>query len=144
MYDHILVPTDGSAEGTAAFDHAVDLAAAVGATVTVLYVADTNSDSVTLVGGEVVDALEEEGERIVAEAAARASDTAVEIATEVEQGDPAATIIEFAEREGQDLIVIGARGSRGVRDYLLGSTTERVTRGTTIPVLTITPEEDEH
>ena len=143
MYDRILVPTDGSAEATAAFDHAVDLAAAVGATVTALYVADTTSDSVTLVGGEVVDALEQEGERIVAACADRASETAVEVTTAVEQGDPAVTIIDYADREGHDLVVIGARGSRGIRDYLLGSTTERVARGTTIPVLTITPEEDD-
>ncbi|WP_255196238.1 universal stress protein [Halorarius litoreus] len=142
MYERILVPTDGSAEGTAAFDHAVDLAAAVGAAVTVLYVADTNSDSVTLVGGEVVDALEQEGERIVAESVERASDSGVAVTTAVEQGDPPATILDYADREGCDLIVIGARGSRGVRDYLLGSTTERVVRGTTTPVLTITPEEE--
>lgn len=139
MYERILVPTDGSDEGTAAVDHAVELAAAVDAAVTVLYVADTNSDSVTVVGGDVVDALEQEGERIVAESAARASETAVPVTTVVEQGDPAATILDYADREESDLIVIGARGSRGVRDYILGSTTERVVRGTTTPVLTITP-----
>ncbi|WP_255149866.1 universal stress protein [Halorarius halobius] len=142
MYDRILVPTDGSPEATAAFDHAVDLAAAVGATVTALYVADTGSDSVTVVGNEVVDALEQEGESVVADCADRAADTAVAVDTDVVQGDPAPTIVGYADRGGYDLVVVGARGSRGVRDYLVGSTTERVVRGTTIPVLTITPEDE--
>lgn len=66
---------------TAALEHALDIAAAHGSQLHVLDVADTNRDSVTRVDGEVVDALEREGEEIVAEAAERAERRGIDTVT---------------------------------------------------------------
>ena len=136
MYETILVPTDGSDQADAAIDHAVSLARAHDATVHLLYVADSNRDSVTTLGGEVVDALEQEGERIIGNATERL-DPAVDVVDAVETGDPVETILDYAEVVDADLIVMGTHGRRGLDRYLLGSTTERVVRLSSIPVLTI-------
>jgi nucleotide-binding universal stress UspA family protein len=53
------------------------------------------------------------------------------------QGSPAAAIIEFAYKNGFDLIVMGTHGSTGLRRMLLGSVTERVVRTASCPVLTV-------
>ncbi|WP_144922854.1 universal stress protein [Halorubrum salsamenti] len=140
MFDRILFPTDGSDGASAALDHVLDLAADYDATVHVLNVADTTHDSVTRIGGEVVDVLEREGEEVVEAAAERAADSGVEAVTEVLQGGVAETIVTYAEEYGIDLVVMPTRGRTGFDRLLLGSTTERVVRESTVPVLSVRPD----
>lgn len=96
MTTRILVPTDGSDSATAALEHALDVAADRDATVYVLNVADTNEPSLTRLGTDVVDTLEQEGQEIVSEAAELAADRDVTVSTHVVQGDPRDVIVEFA------------------------------------------------
>lgn len=53
-------------------------------------------------------------------------------------------IIEFAEQEGCDLVLLGTRGCTNVRDMLWGSTAERVVRDAPCSVLAIKPSGFEH
>jgi len=53
----------------------------------------------------------------------------------LESGDPHLRILEVAEREGYDLIIMGTRGE--TKTAKLGSTAERVVRNASCPVLTI-------
>ncbi|MEF8841618.1 MAG: universal stress protein [Haloarculaceae archaeon] len=142
MYEHLLFPTDGSDGATAVFEHALDIAAAHGSTIHVLHVADTSRDSVTRVGGEVVDALEREGEEIVAEAAERAERRGVDTVTEVLQGEPHSTIVDYAADREVDLVVMPTHGRGRLERLLLGSTTGRVLRRADVPVLTLRPDGD--
>jgi nucleotide-binding universal stress UspA family protein len=57
----------------------------------------------------------------------------------VEAGKPAARITHVAKDLGAELIVMSSHGRSGVRKMFFGSTTERVLRETTVPVL-VTPE----
>ncbi|MBB6645579.1 universal stress protein [Halobellus ruber] len=139
MYETILVPIDGSDQAQAALDHAVALAEEHSSTVNLLYVADTNRDSLTVQGGEVVDALEQEGNRIVSEAV-EGLDAGVDVVDTVLTGDPVETILDYADSVDADLVVMGTHGRRGLDRYLLGSTTERVVRLSSTPVLTIRSE----
>lgn len=142
MYERILVPTDGSDAATAALHHGIDLARAVGATVDVLYVADTSRDSVTVVGGETVDALESKGASIVEDAVELGRERGVGVDTEVLQGDPRETIVDYADQRGVDLVVLGAGDRHGLERYLLGSVTDRVVRTADVPVLTVRPADE--
>lgn len=56
------------------------------------------------------------------------------------EGPPLSLIIEEADRQGADLIVMGTHGRTGVPHMLLGSVTEGVVRNSTCPVLTIRPD----
>lgn len=142
MFDDILLPVDGSTGADAAIAHAADLAERFGATVRVLFVADTNRDSVTVMGTDVVDALEREGEDVVEGAAADVRERGVDCATDVVQGAPAPTIADYAESQGMDLVVMPTRGRTGLSRYLLGSVTEKVIRHSVVPVLTVRTHED--
>ena len=137
MYDRILFPTDGSEGSATAFEHALGLARVHDATVDVLYVADTSQDSVTVLGGEMLDLLAEEGERIVGEFEAHARDAGVEVRTAVLQGDPHATIVDYAESHRVDVVVMPTHGRSGLSRYLIGSVTEKVVRTSPVPVLTV-------
>jgi len=142
MFDKLLFPTDGSDGAAAVFDHALELASAHDATLHVVNVADTTQMSVTHLQGQVVDALERAGAETVREAAGRAGDRGVATVTEVLQGEPYRTIVDYAETYGIDLVVMPTHGRQGLARFLLGSTTERVVRQSEVPVLTLRPDDD--
>jgi nucleotide-binding universal stress UspA family protein len=52
-------------------------------------------------------------------------------------GDPYEEIIDYAETEGVDMIVMGTHGRSGLDRFLLGSVTEKVVRTADAPVLTV-------
>ena len=163
MYESILFPTDGSEAADAALDHAVDHARQYDATLHVLFVAqddfgpsgmvhgehddveqsdmvgehdDEQSTGMTNEEPEQLGAIAEQGEAIVSEVAdAVADDVAVE--TAVLSGNPYERILDYADEEGADLVVMGTHGRTGVDRYLLGSVTEKVVRTADVPVLTV-------
>jgi nucleotide-binding universal stress UspA family protein len=143
MYEDILFPYDGSDGASAILEHAADIADWVDATVHVLFVADTTRDSVTVVEGRTVDALAQQGETTVEEAADALTARGVDYDTDVVQGNPAPTIAEYAERYDYDLIVMPTHGREGLSRYIIGSVTEKVIRLSSIPVLTARMQPDE-
>lgn len=142
MYDRILVAVDGSEPANAAFDHALDVAADCGADVRALYVANTNRDSVTTVGNNVRDALEEEGDEVIEAARERAAARDVSFTGEVVQGEPGDAILSAAEEREADLVALGTSGKGAIRRFLLGSVAEHVVRRADVPVLSVRADED--
>ncbi|MFA9418126.1 universal stress protein [Natrinema sp. HArc-T2] len=140
MFDTLLFPVDESDGATDVFEHVLDIATAHDSTVHILNVADTTRDSVTRIRGEVVDALEQEGEQLVRETADRAKQRGVSTVTDVRQGDPYRIIIDYAEANDIDLVAMPTHGRQGLERLLLGSTTERVVRRSDVPVLTMQPD----
>jgi nucleotide-binding universal stress UspA family protein len=55
-------------------------------------------------------------------------------------GNPARSIIEFAQEFQPDLIVMGTRGKGNMERFILGSTAEGVLRHVSCPVLTVGPQ----
>ncbi|SIR76833.1 universal stress protein [Natronorubrum thiooxidans] len=142
MYDFVLVPVDGGDSSMAALEHAVELAADHGATVHLLYVADTNTPSLARQGTTVVDTLEQEGEDVLAAARSVAEDQGVPTVSDVIQGDPREVILEAAASGPVDLIVMGTHGRRRLGEYVLGTVTEGVINETEMPVVTVRADED--
>ncbi|RDZ61965.1 universal stress protein [Haloferax sp. Atlit-12N] len=143
MYERILLPVDESTSSSAVLHHASELAHWDDAEIRLLFVADTTRDSVTVVGNDVVDALEREGEAVVEEAAETLQNLGVDYSTDVVQGNPAPTIVEYAEEYDYDLVVMPTRGRKGISRQLRGSVTEKVVRLSDRPVLTARMKPDE-
>ncbi|WP_135853575.1 universal stress protein [Halorussus salinus] len=139
MYDRILVPTDGS-EQHAVVTQAMNLAELADATVHALYVVDERAlDYQPSESGreETRDARREEGEEATRHVAEAGEDRGVEVVTAIEEGKPAETIVEYADDEDVDVVVMGTHGRSGVDRYVLGSVTEQVVRTSEVPVLTV-------
>jgi Universal stress protein UspA and related nucleotide-binding proteins len=143
MYDSILLPFDSSEGAIKVLHHVSQLADWADATIQILYVADTARDSVTVVEGETIDMLEQKGEDIVEEAAKTLDTHSVSYDTDVVQGNPSPTIVDYAERYEQDLVVMPTHGREGVSRYLIGSVSEKVVRLSSVPVLTVRMQPDE-
>ena len=61
----------------------------------------------------------------------------VECATYARQGDPADAILDVAEEQGADLIVVGNKGMTGAKRFLLGSVPNKVSHHAPCSVLII-------
>ncbi|MFW6320633.1 MAG: universal stress protein [Halohasta sp.] len=143
MYDRILVPYDGSDGAAAILYHAAEIAHWADARISVLFVADTNRDSVTVVIDDVVDGLVEQGEQILTEAGETLDSLGVDYRTDVIQGDPPRTISEYADRYDHDLIVMPTHGDEGLSKYLSRSVAEAVVGRATVPVVVSRMQPDE-
>lgn len=137
MYDQILVPTDGSDGTRGAVTHAIDLATTYDAALHTIYVVNTTAGVESSVSG-VLDALETAGENaidvVIQQAEAAGVDT---IEGVVAQGSPHRAILDYADQQDIDLVVMGTHGRTGLERYLIGSVTERVVRLSDAPVLTV-------
>ncbi|MFC7173490.1 universal stress protein [Haloplanus litoreus] len=140
MYDRILFPTDGSEPAESVFDYALQIASKHGATVHVVHVVDTGQDGLARLRDDVLDVLEREGEAIVNETAERATERDIPVTSDVLQGDPHTSIVEYSHRSDIDLIVMPTHGRRGLERTLLGSVTERVITTADAPVVAVNPE----
>ncbi|ODR80925.1 universal stress protein UspA [Haladaptatus sp. W1] len=143
MYENILLPVDGNDDAAEILHHVGEIATWTSATVRLLFVADTTRDSVAVVENTVVDTLVQEGEKVVEEAGKTLNSLGVEYTTDVVQGNPAPTIVDYAERYNHDLIVVPSHARGGVSRYLHGSVSEKVVRLSPVPVLTARMKPDE-
>lgn len=140
MYNQILVPTDGSKEARKAVDHGIDLAAALGASVHALFVVESPLASLPSDSMRQADEREEwvrYGEEMTDEAVTDAEARGVSGVAAAKQGTAHKEIVEYANENEVDCIVMGTHGRNGVQDLILGSVTERVVRTANVPVLTV-------
>jgi nucleotide-binding universal stress UspA family protein len=134
----ILVPVDGSELALDAVRHALRLrrekleATFVLATVqepTFLYemVLPPGADVLERLSGAV-------GSRALSGAEALFDAEGVPFEREIGSGEPAAAVVEMAERLGCDAIILGARGLGALRSALLGSVSQGVLHASSLPV----------
>lgn len=127
MLDRILFPTDGSAGAMSTLEHALDLATDHDASVHVLTVQDE----------DIAD--EDAGTELVELAADRVRERGLTPRTAIRAGRPYRQILDYADAEDVDLIVMPTHGRTGLERLLLGSVTARVIRLSDVPVLTACP-----
>jgi nucleotide-binding universal stress UspA family protein len=140
MYDRLLVPTDGSDGSARVVRHAIDLAGVHGATVHALYVVNSGSFAGLPMESSwegLDEMLRADAEAAVEEVRRIAASADVAVETSIIEGTPSREIVEYAEREGCDLVVMGTHGRGGIDRLLLGSVAEKVTRASNVPVLTV-------
>lgn len=137
----ILVPTDFSEESNAAKVYATMLADALGGTLHVLHVIPDPLAMGWGVDAAYLPQMLEQTERNVREqldrvlTAEERQRLSAEIAVEI--GSPAARIVEYAEKNGIDLIVMGTRGRGAIERMWVGSVTQAVMRRAPCPVVCV-------
>ena len=79
----------------------------------------------------------EDVDATLAEAAQEVEDAGVEVRTFARQGEPADAILDVAEEENADLIVVGNKGMTGAKRFLLGSVPNKVSHHAPSSVLIV-------
>lgn len=146
MYKRILVPTDGSKLSGKAVQHALDLASAVGATLTAFYASPPYPRPVY--GDGVLDgpsARDQYAEAAAREALrvlepiqrkARGADVPCEVMHTISDA-PWQAILDAAHAKKSDVIVMASHGRSGMAALLLGSETSKVLTHAKIPVVVV-------
>jgi nucleotide-binding universal stress UspA family protein len=145
MFASIVVGTDGSETARIAVGHAVDLARQLGARLQIVSAyepvsetrlrsehADLPKDMQWMVNprGDVLTLLDQ--------AQKDAEQSGVEnVETFARQGDAADAILDVAEEQGSDLIVVGNKGMTGAKRFLLGSVPNKVSHHAPCSVLIV-------
>jgi nucleotide-binding universal stress UspA family protein len=146
QFRHILAPTDFSEYSKKAVVSALELARKFGAKLTILHVVELPPYPVEgyvppAVNATFLDDLERQATQDLAQLVPEAESGNVEVVRLVAVGSPYRKIIETAEAEQVDLIVMATAGRSGFSRLIMGSIAERVVRAATCPVLTIRPRE---
>jgi nucleotide-binding universal stress UspA family protein len=140
----VLCPVDFSENSRGALRYAAAIASHLQARLTLLAVNDpllVETAQMAPAGNQLLDDTVSEVEAFSRETFANTSLKIPDVRLEIAAGKPAAEILRIAKERRCDLMVMGSHGSTGFRKLFFGSTTERVLRETTIPVL-VTPAGD--
>jgi nucleotide-binding universal stress UspA family protein len=142
MFTHILIATDGSELAAKAVTQGLDLAKGMAARVTAVNVSEPwvavapSEVAMAFPMKEYEESVAANAARILAAVAGDAETRGVQCATlHVKDQFPAEGIIDTAQKQGCDLIVMASHGRRGLMRILLGSNATKVLTHSTIPVL---------
>jgi nucleotide-binding universal stress UspA family protein len=144
FYRNIAIATDGSENNRKAISHGIKIAKLSGAMVHALHVVDTSSFSQSwTVGWETIyEILKKEGQKATSKIREFGDVSGVDVREVLLEGHPASEIINFAENNNIDLIVMGTLGKTGLDRFLMGSVAEKVVRNSKVPVLVVRSEEN--
>ena len=144
MFEVIVVGTDGSETAGKAVARAVELASATGARLLIV------SAFEPVGGNRLRDEVQqapadlqwmvnprEDVDATLGEAVEQAHAAGLTPETFARQGDPADAILDVAEEQRADLIVVGNKGMTGAKRFLLGSVPNKVSHHAPCSVLII-------
>jgi nucleotide-binding universal stress UspA family protein len=133
MFDRIVVGTDGSDTATEAVRRAIELARLSKAKLEIVSAyepipQDRLKQEREGISGDVAYAVNprEDVQLVLDNAAAEAKKSKVDVVTHPREGDPADAILDVAEENNADLVLVGNKGMTGARRFLLGSVPNKI------------------
>ena len=144
IFTNILVATDDSESARKAVDSAVKIAKLNNAKLYAVNVISPGEIAVTQHDPrdpewkkQMKENLEAQGREATAYAKNAGKTANVTVEPVILEGNPADEIVNFADKNDVDLVVIGTLGKTGIKRFMLGSVTEKVVRYSKKPVLVI-------
>ncbi|CAN7687210.1 universal stress protein [Listeria innocua] len=138
MYKKILLAVDGSENSMRATEEAVKIVSLIpDCKIEVVYVADFSKSKKEILHSQGKEDLEISRRKKLSpiEEIIKSKNVAYEI--KILHGEPGPTIIEYANNENGDLVVIGSRGLNSLQEMVLGSVSHKVVKRVDCPVLIV-------
>ena len=146
-FNKVILTTDLSENADAALPYGVELAKRSGGTIHLVHVLEdvvyyTNPAATEgMVPVEWMVANRQSHEmRLKQKASELAQKEGVKVVDVMLQGHPATQIVDYANKEKADVVVIATHGRTGFSHFIFGSVAERVVRTCNSPVLSIRPQ----
>lgn len=147
MYQKILVPLDGSELAEKALPYAREIAHRFDAELILLVV--VTLPRAVAVGPEMhvplgwstlKDYENEQAELFLEEKKQELEEAGQRVQTVLRGGAAEDGIVDYAEDEDVDLVVMSSHGRSGLSRWIFGSVTQKVLQGCAVPVLVVKPE----
>jgi nucleotide-binding universal stress UspA family protein len=133
----IIVLLDGSKTSFKGLDIAIFLARQCGATITGIHVVSIYPQHL----GELIVPLKaklvKDAEKFMKQAKVKSAQNGIVFHHKIIYGDPQSDVIDFVKQTKFDLIVIGSRGLRGIKEAFLGSVSNAIVHKSHVPVLVV-------
>ncbi len=140
---HILVPVDFSGTSEIALRYAKEFGVAFGAKLHLVHVADDPTLFAPTTSDKYRAQFEQESNEKLQQGLDASSFRDVEYVLVTRFGSAATTLLDYAQEEDIDLIIMGSHGRTALANILLGSVAEHIFRHSPCPVLTVkTPEHE--
>lgn len=141
MYDSVLLPIDDSPGAKAAIEHATRIARRYDAVIHIIHVLEVTDlgdfpDDIRDIDS-IEDALQLGGREMLKPVRHVTEAAGLETVEVLKEGKAHQKLIEYVDTHDIDLVVMGTHGKSGLSRVLLGSTTEKVVRHSSAPVLTV-------
>ena len=138
MFEKILVPLDGSEYSITALKMAVQMAHKFNGKITLIHVYSIGGLAISPTPvHEFIEAIRKVGTGILADGEKRVKAEGVQVETLLMEGHAVEQIVKVCRENKFDLIVMGARGLSRIKEMLLGSVSDGVTRHAYCPVLVV-------
>ncbi len=135
----ILVPTDFSNNALKAITYASEIAQKSGAVIYLLHVIEPTINMASMQADSSREEVVKERSELLVVSHKALTDIFpdVKVIKHLSGGTPVASILNYAEKEEMDLIVMGTTGASGLKEFFMGSIAAGVIGKTKIPVLTV-------
>jgi nucleotide-binding universal stress UspA family protein len=138
MFETVVVGTDGSDTAAIAVNQAAALVKSEGGTLHIVSSYRPESARTVSGGGEQWEIMPEDRvDAVLEQASARARILGANVEVHAATSDPAAAILQIAEEVKADLVVVGNKGMKGAKRFLLGSVPSKVAHNAPCAVLVI-------
>lgn len=143
MFQHILVPLDGSPCSERALPVAAQIARATHGTIVLARAIPSTIEAAWYAMGsaplmeEAMDAELEEAEEYLTGVAQASMFAGIKITKQILTDRPASSILDAARELHADLIVMCSHGTTGFKRWMAGSVTQEVMRSSAVPVLAL-------
>jgi nucleotide-binding universal stress UspA family protein len=137
MYEKILVPLDGSELAEVALPYAEELAGRLGSEVVLVHVCESAQEQYHHMHQLYIEKMVAATKRGAKKYLEKPGAQAITVRSAILDGHPAEQIVDFADEQGIDLIVIATHGWSGIRRWVLGSVADKVVRAANKPVALI-------
>ena len=137
MFQKILLPTDGSDHSIRATERAIELAKLYDGKIDVVYVVDgqtSKSDVLHNVSKVEIENNRKKRTNPIEEKIAQAG---IDCTTQFLNGEPGPTIVDHANKEDYDCVVLGSRGLNQLQTMVLGSVSHKVAKRVECPVMIV-------
>jgi nucleotide-binding universal stress UspA family protein len=130
----VVVPLDGSLGSEASLPHALEFARATGAVIELLHV--SHPEGIEAGDSKLRGWMLRERRRLETRfCEIGRAEPSLEFHDSIVQGDPAARILEHADRHAGTVIVMGSHGRTGFSRWVYGSVSEKILQAARVPVL---------
>lgn len=137
MFHKILVATDGSEHSLRSTRYAIELAKKFDGTIDVVYVIDGNTAKTDVLNSTNKYEIEKKRNEKISKVKQMVVDVNIQCETHILHGEPGPTIVEFANENHFDCVVVGSRGLNKLQTMVLGSVSHKVAKRVECPVLIV-------
>ncbi|MBB6023573.1 nucleotide-binding universal stress UspA family protein [Paenibacillus sp. JGP012] len=138
MYQHILLAADGSKNAIRAAKEAAYIASLIpDAEVEILFVVDLSKVKEEVLHSQNHEEIEMKRKQKLMPVQQELTEKHVKYRVTFVNGDPGPTIVDYANKNSVDLLIIGSRGLNSLQEFVLGSVSHKVVKRAHCPVMIV-------